>query len=642
MQLATIETPFANGVPHLSAIASAIESMTQHSTVRTATFSQMVRSKLNVRQKNTNVNTLKALIAAQGLLQNLIGYMQVVDGRETGIVEIVAGGRRLQSLGELIAEGVLPEDYGILYMLVSEEEAVELSLAENSGREDMHPADVFDAMLELTKRGRSIDDIALTFKLEPVDVKKRLKLANIAPHLLNLYRNEQASYDQMQALAITDDHAAQENAWNSLPPHGRAAWRLKQLLTAQQVNVRSDKLARYVGVEAFEKAGGVVTRDLFSNAEDGYISDLPLLERLALTKLEKHRAKLLKEGINWVEIMPRADHATLSAFAAVRTKQSALSDEQKVRLDELDEKLGLLDEAMDALDEDDDGDEYDRLDKERASINAEQHAILKTRVTVQNADDKALAGAVITLDDYGSIVVKRDVIRPADKSKMTKLADEPEAGTTTRRIKSIHSDRLTYELTSHRTAALQAEMMDQSDIALVYLTYTLMRKVLPVYSDGTLAKITIAKPTLAEGAKKSRAADAFHQRREQLLARLPDDKEGGGWLQWLTTQTTAVVMEMMAFCVASTLDATQQREGSNPQFVTLAQGLHLDMSKWWKATAADYFSHVSKERMTAVVTQAVSAEAAVPLDKMKKAGAAEAAERALADLPWLPEALRAE
>ena len=63
---------------------------------------------------------------------------------------------------------------------------------------------------------------------------------------------------------------------------------------------------------------------------------------------------------------------------------------------------------------------------------------------------------------------------------------------------------------------------------------------------------------------------------------------------------------------------------------------------WWKATASDYFGHVSKERMVAVVTQAVSPEAAVPLDKMKKAAAAEAAERALANVAWLPEAMRAE
>lgn len=642
MQLATTQTPFANGVPHLNAIASAIAELTQHATIRTARFCDMVRSKLNVRKKNTDISELKALIAAQGLLQNLVGFMQVVDGKETGIIEIVAGGRRLISLGELIAEGVFPDDYAIPYLLVTEDEAVAISLAENSGREDMHPADVYDAMMELSKRGKSVDDIALLFRLDPLTVKKRLKLANIAPRLLDLYRNEQASFDQMQALAITDDHAAQEQAWDSLPNHSRHSSALRRLLTAQQVNVRSDRLARYVGVEAFEKAGGIVTRDLFSNANDGYITDVALLERLALAKLEKQRAKLVKEGFGWVEILPRADHSELSAFGSVRTKQSALTDEQQARVAELDEQIGLLDEAIEALDEDGDADEYDRLDKERSALDAEQRTIYNSRATIPNADDKALAGAVVTLDDYGNVVVKRDVIRPSDKSKMVKLADDTDTGAAPRRVKSIHSDRLTHELTSQRTAALQAEMMDQSDIALVYLTYTLMRKVFPVHSDGTLAKISITKPVLAEVAKKSRAAEAFHERREQLLARLPDDKVGGGWLEWLATQPTAVVMEMMAFCVASTLDATQQREGGNPQFVTLAQGLKLDMSKWWKATASDYFGHVSKERMVAVVTQAVSPEAAVPLDKMKKAAAAEAAERAVANVTWLPEAMRAE
>jgi ParB family chromosome partitioning protein len=642
MQLATTQTPFANGVPHLNAIASAIAELTQHATIRTARFCDMVRSKLNVRKKNTDISELKALIAAQGLLQNLVGFMQVIDGRETGVIEIVAGGRRLISLGELIAEGVLPDDYAIPYLLVTEDEAVAISLAENSGREDMHPADVYDAMMELSKRGKSVDDIAFLFRLDALTVKKRLKLANIAPRLLDLYRNEQASYDQMQALAITDDHAAQEQAWDSLPNYSRHSSALRRLLTAQQVNVRSDRLARYVGVEAFEKAGGVVTRDLFSNVNDGYITDVALLEQLALAKLEKQRAKLVKEGFGWVEILPRADHSDLSAFASVRTKRSALTDEQQARVEELDQKIILLDEAIDLLDEDGDEDEFDRLDTERSALNAEQCAINKTCVMIQNADDKALAGAVVTLDDQGNIEVKRDVIRPADKSKMVKLADDAETGAAPRRVKSIHSDRLTHELTSQCTVALQTEMMDQGDIALVYLTYTLMRKVLPVYSDGTLAKISMTKPMLAEVAKKSRAAEVFHARREQLLARLPDDKIGGGWLEWLVSQPSAVVMEMMAFCVASTLDATQQREGSNPQFVTLARALKLDMSTWWKATASDYFSHVSKERMVAVVTDAVSPEAAVPLDKMKKTAAAEAAERIVANVTWLPEAMRTE
>lgn len=639
MQPVTKPSPFVNGVPHLSAIASAIEELTQHATIRTARFCDMVRSKLNVRKKNTDVSELKALIATQGLLQNLVGLMQVVDGKETGIIEIVAGGRRLISLGELIAEGVLPVDYAIPYLLVTEEEAVAISLAENSGREDMHPADVFDAMMELSKRGKSVDDIALLFRLEPLTVKKRLKLANIAPRLLDLYRDEQASFDQMQALAITDDHAAQEQVWDSLRPHDRYAHNLRRLLTAQQVNVRTDRIARFVGVEAFEKAGGVVTRDLFSNADDGYTTDVALLDQLALAKLDKERAKLVKEGFGWVDILPRADHSELSAYSAVRAKQSVLTTEQQALVAELDEQIGKLDETIDALDEDA-TDEHGRLEKERSALVAEQSSIFKTRVMIPNADDKALAGALVSLDDYGNVVVKRDVIRPADKGKMVKLADDADAAP--RRAKPVHSDRLTHELSSQRTAALQAEMMDQSDIALVYLTYTLMRAVLLVHSNGTLAKINITKPTLAEVAKKSRAAEAFILRREQLLARLPDDKDGDGWLRWLAGQTTPVVLEILAFCVASTLDATQHREASNPQFVTLAQGLKLDMSKWWKATASDYFSHVSKERMISVVTEAVSPDAAAPLDKMKKGAASEGAERAVAGVAWLPEPMRTE
>jgi ParB family transcriptional regulator, chromosome partitioning protein len=636
-----LTTPFASELERQEAAEKEVALLTQHATYRVARFGSTVRSKLNVRKKDTDISELKALIAAQGLLQNLIGYMQVVDGNATGIVEIVAGGRRLSAIGKLIQEGIFPEDYGILYLEVTEEEAIAISIAENRGRVDMHPADLYEAMMELTVRGKSVDDIALMYRLDPQMVKKCLKLANVSPPLLELYRDDKANLDQMQALAITEDHATQEMAWNSLPDYNRSARELRRLLTAQQVNIRSDRLARYVGAEAFEKAGGVITRDFFSGQDDGYISDLPLLEKLAMAKLEKKRAKLQKEGFGWVDLLPRADHSEISAYGTVRAKLSPLTDEQQQRASELNGKIEVLEEALEALGDDGDDAEYERLDTECGSLRAELATIQRSRVMVQNADDKALAGAVLTLDDFGNVVVKRDVIRPADKIKMVKLTESVQGEDEPSKSKPVHSDRLTHELTSQRTAALQAEMMDQSDIALVYLTYTLMREVLMKYSHGTLAKIRISKPTLAEVAQSSPAAQAFNQRREQLLARLPDDDVGGGWLQWLTTQSVPVVLEMMAFCVASTLDATQQREAASPQFVTLAQGLKLDMSKWWKATASSYFGSVSKDRIAEVVTEAVSPEAAIPLEKMKKGAAAEAAERAVADTAWLPEALRA-
>lgn len=66
------------------------------------------------------------------------------------------------------------------------------------------------------------------------------------------------------------------------------------------------------------------------------------MERLALAKLEKQRAKLAKEGLGWVEIIPRADHAALSEFGRVRVVPGELGERQKTWAALLDERLESL------------------------------------------------------------------------------------------------------------------------------------------------------------------------------------------------------------------------------------------------------------------------------------------------------------
>lgn len=643
MQAISTVTPAASGLTHHAIVAGAAQQMNQHATLRSAPHHRMVISKYNVRNKGTNNDELKVLVRAHGVLHNLIGYQQLVDGVPTGVIEIVGGRRRHTVVGELIAEGYFPEDYDLYYLLVTEAEAIEISLAENLGRVNMHPADVCWAMLTLSQAGRSLEDIGLAFRLDVLEVKRRLKLANLSPRLLDLYRNDDADFKQMMALAISDDHAAQEQAWDSLGKFNRSPHELRRLLTDQQINIKTDRLALYVGVDAYEKAGGKIARDLFSDNGTGYMSDAALLERLAVAKMDKQRAKLGKEGLGWVEIIPRGDHAALAEFGRVRTVPSELSGEQQAWAAALEERMALLAERMALLDEDDGGageEEVARLEAEYEELAAQRRAINATRENVPHPEDKALAGAVVLIDESGQLVVRRDLIRPADKAKMVALPGSADAAAAPRRTRATHSDRLTHELTSHRTAALQAEMMDQSDVALVFLTYTLMLRVLQKYPGQTLAKISLSGPALANVAVKSAAGDAFLTRKHQLIGKLPGCDHDDGWLPWLLQQPQAVVLELLAFCVASALDATQDREAECPQFSTLARALQLDMTKWWRPTAANYFNHVSKDRMMSVLTQAVSAEAAIPLEKMKKPVAAEAAERALVDRAWLPEALR--
>lgn len=617
-----------------------IECMPAHASLRSAPHSSMVRSRMNVRKKSTDVSELAALIKTQGLLQNLVGYMQMHGDLQTGVVEIVAGGRRLEAIGLLIAEGDLPQDFNIPYLLVTEDEAIEISMAENRGRENMHPADVYEAMLALTERGRSIDDIAISFNLDALTVKRCLKLANISPRLLDLYRNDEANFEHMMALAISDSHTAQEHAWDSLGQHARYPNDLRRLLTAQQVNVQTDRLARYVGVSAFEKAGGVVIRDLFSDSGAGYISDVPLLERLAMDRLEKQRGKLAKEGYAWVEIMPRADFSTLAEFGSVRIQALELTEEQTARLDTLSDELAKLQERIESAE--DDGGEDDAVLRAHASnVEAERRSLLEARSTVPCAEDRAIAGAIVTLDNSGNVVIKRDLIRPADKAKMSKHLGGDGLGGAVRRAKSVHSDRLTHILTSHRTAALQAETMGRPDIALVILTHTLISKIhSPYRNSASLCKISVARASLSQETKETLAEKALVERGQEIADRLPKDE--GSWLAWLSQQSQPVVLELMAYCVACSLDATQTREGACPAYGELAGMLNMNMGKWWKATAAGYFNHVSMDRTIAVVTEAVSPAAAVPLEKMRKGAAAEAAERALSETTWLPEALRVE
>ena len=64
----------------------------------------------------------------------------------------------------------------------------------------------------------------------------------------------------------------------------------------------SDKRALFVGVEAYEAAGGVVLRDLFQSDDGGWLQDVALLDRLAADKLKTAAEEIAAEGWKWIEV----------------------------------------------------------------------------------------------------------------------------------------------------------------------------------------------------------------------------------------------------------------------------------------------------------------------------------------------------
>ncbi|WP_134549273.1 ParB/RepB/Spo0J family partition protein, partial [Pseudomonas aeruginosa] len=172
------------------------------------------RSKRNARKMpRLSIPELAASIARIGLLQNLIVILSA-DGEA---YEVVAGDRRLTALKLLAKKKRIPADYEVPCLLVPDASARTVSLAENLMREQMHPADQFAACAALVKEGRPIEDIAADFGVSPLVVQRRLKLANVSPRLMADYRAGGVTLEQLMALTITDDHAAQEAAFYGAP-----------------------------------------------------------------------------------------------------------------------------------------------------------------------------------------------------------------------------------------------------------------------------------------------------------------------------------------------------------------------------------------------------------------------------------------
>jgi ParB family chromosome partitioning protein len=154
--------------------------------IKNIPLSQLVPSPDNVRKTDrmNGIAGLAANIAAKGLLQNL-----QVRPAASGTFEVVAGGRRLAALKLLAKKKAIAKDAPVACnVLAKDEDAAEISLAENEMRQAMHPADQFEAFKALVDSDHGIEDVAARFGVTPTVVRQRLKLAAVSPMLMALYR----------------------------------------------------------------------------------------------------------------------------------------------------------------------------------------------------------------------------------------------------------------------------------------------------------------------------------------------------------------------------------------------------------------------------------------------------------------------
>lgn len=593
-------------------------------------LNQLVAWKGNVRKTGAaeGIDELAASITAHGLLQALV----VREGKR-GKYEIIAGRRRFLALTQLAKQGVIKKDHSVTCSLAAETvDAAELSLAENVVRVAMHPADQFEAFNKLIASGAGTADVAARFGVTEKLIAQRMKLGRLSPIVLDAYRKGDIDLEVAQAFAISDDHAAQERVFADTPDWGLSAHTVRRSLTEGEIRA-SDKRVRFVGLDAYEAAGGEVRRDLFGDDDDAFVLDATLLDRLAVEKLATTAAEVSSEGWRWTEIVPDFDHEASARFGRLYPDNVPLSSEHQDEFDRLSEEYDEL------VDTNDDA-EIDRLSAVEQRIEE-----LNNLSQSWSGETLAIAGAVVSLGYDGGVSIARGLVPPEDRparASATLAHDEPNSAG----VRNGLSPKLIEDLTAQKTAAIGVELMTKPDIALAAVVHGLTLDVFypGCFSDSCVrlsarsahARSAIAKP------ESCRALAVISQEHERFGDRLPGNP-AELW-DWLLASSRDELLELLAYIAATAVDAVQ-RKGEHPDSSRLAHAnrlavaLQLDMGSWFCPTAESYFGRVSRAQSLAAIDEANGSHAP-SLEKLKKSELAVRAEQLLADKTWLPEPLR--
>ena len=637
-------------------------------TVRELTLDTLEPAPENVRTappEAAALAELKASLAAHGLLASLV--VRPIESVRPRYA-VVAGGRRLAALKALAAEGVIPVNHPVPCRVDgSDTPPGELSLAENVVRVAMHPADQAQAFGRLAAGGASAAAIAARFGVSERVVAQRLRLGNAAPALLDAYRAGDLDLDTLQAFAVTADTARQMAVYDELRT-GRvrpSPWQVRRRLAEGRVPGAA-ALARFVGVEAYEAAGGALDRDLFADDEgEGlWFEDPKLLADLAMQRL-RVAADELATHWKWAEPVLDADWSATARFGRVHPAPATPTDAERGELDRLEARLDAL--AQQDTDCAGEAQEERRLAERIDAIEAavEARALYSPEV-------RALAGCIVSIGDDGAMAVIRGLVRPEDvpAKPAASVNGAGPHGTGGPSGEAAHANAarpdprisapartpppadpeaearkaagvgigLADDLRAIRTAHVKAQLACRFEAAFDLLLFHLARSIFGTgYDDGALDIAARETPD----APAARANDPAFAKASVGIAHLEVDRIGQP-LEWLDQPAGEAFAELRAMsplgkeylfasCVARTLKGQLAFEpGARPETEATVARLDMDFARLYRPDAAFLFGRLRKDRLLAIARATLGEAWAAAHRNDRKAALAEAMEAAFA------------
>ncbi|ENZ82846.1 ParB/RepB/Spo0J family partition protein [Caulobacter vibrioides] len=645
----------------------------QFGEVRDIPLNRLKASPKNVRKVShtpTAIESRAASISYKGVLQPLVVEPEIKDGRETGYYLVSAGESRRQALRLLAQRKAVAKGAPVRCVVDTTNDPAEVSLDENFSREMLHPADQYEAFKDQADRkGYSAEEIAARYGIKPDIVRQRLRLGAVAPELLDLYREEVLTLEQVTAFAVNPDTERQLQVYKQMSPHGLQPYAIRRSMTEMKVSA-DDRRVVFLGLDAYVAAGGPVLRDLFTENNAGWIEDVVLLDRLVAEKLAALAQDIRdREGWKWASAHLEVPHGhgfgriwehlltivgkDSATMAALQAEEAALTDEWADVEPLPPEVVARFEAIADALES-------------------------FTDVYGHTPEEKARAGVMVVLTPSGEARIDRGFVRPEDEpapeeETAEEDADEEAAHLTPEQDRFLDDDqdqdqegdgeveaeaeepagdpaaplpeRVIAELTAHRTAALRDALAQSPDLAQLAMVHALVSRVFALGAPATCLDIRWGSRNLndfGEGIEDSPAGLAIAERHQLWARQVPRAPEDiWTFIVGLDGDSRA---GLLAHCVSLTVDGVRSWERKDRTVLghveTLATALDLDMRAYWKPTAVRYLDRVTKAQITAAVADGVSGEAAERLSGMKKPAMVETAEPLLVEAGWLPVLLR--
>ncbi|ELJ4792791.1 ParB/RepB/Spo0J family partition protein [Salmonella enterica] len=619
-----------NAVSASDTVLSAVLAQTEEQHVP---LSALVKSPQNVRIVPYSAESVRELadsIKGIGLLQNL-----VVHALPDSLYGVAAGGRRLAAMNLLVTENTITPDWPVRVKVVPDDLATAASLTENGQHLEMHPAEQIAGFRAMAAEGKTPAQTGDLLGYSPRHVQRMLKLAGLAPVILEALAADKITTEHCQALALEDNpdrqvqvyEAACRESWNN-KPEVRV---IRNLITESEVPTLNNSKYTFVGEKAF--SGDEIRADLFSDEQGGFVDRLAL--DTALLEKIQWVAECLKEAEGWAWCAGRMEPVSrCGEDAAVYRIQDepdeVYTEQEQQRLDELQERY---DENQTA------SDETDAMESEMEAIEC------AAQLRAWTPEMRAESGVVVSWR-HGDICVQRGVMLREPSETEDEPAQVPVYERQPEPVDEISVPLLT-RMCAERTLAVQAALMQQPEKSLALLAWTLCLNVFGSGAYNRPAQISLdckhySLTNTAPSGKEGMAFLTLMQEGKRLEKLLPE-----GWTQDFTTFFTLSATDLTAllsFCTACSLDGMQTRGTggtTRSPLDRLETALGFHMRDWWQPTKENFFGSLKKPQIIAALNEAGLTGAARDAEKMKKGDAAELAEDKMRDNRWVPVWMRA-